>query len=162
MTTAALPSVDWIRFSPHGRARFAPFTLASSEGVALRLQVGPAPQHDECHDLLRRLPAPPTQVTVDLLPAKAWQAEECEATARRTAETLGVTASLLSPLSEFSLAAALSGVEPYNRMSVPLLTLHPSSVPFLDEDQAGFFVRVFTATARADGDGLTYLMRRTD
>ena len=163
MTTAPLATVDWIRFAPNGADCFTPFTLTPSDGIELRLNVGPAPQREEYADLLAPPRLPETRVSVDLVPAKRCHVEECEAKARRAARALGAEASPLASLSEFSLEAALAGEGlPYSRAQVPRLTLLPFGLPEVDvdEEERGLFVRVFTATARAASDG-AYVLRRT-
>jgi hypothetical protein len=59
------------------------------------------------------------------------------------------------------LDAAIGGEGvPYDRVSIPRLTLLAGDPPRLDEDQPVPGVRVFTATARVGADGSKYVMTR--
>ncbi len=158
MTTAALPSVDWIHLTVGDRR----IDLAPSPGIELRLVVEPVAD-DRAFGLLDAPRAPKLRVAVDLIPADARTVARCESEAARVAQELGAYASPLSALREFSLEAALGGEGvPYNRVTAPRLTLQPGPASILDEDQPEPGVRVFTATAHADDDGIKYLMRRVD
>ena len=160
MTTAALPSVDWI----HLTIGDTDLTVAPSPGIQLRLTVEPVPD-DTSFGLLDPPRPAALQVCVDLIPGdgptglSAEAVARCESMAARLAVQLGATASPLAALKEFSLEAAFVGEgAPYNRVSIPRLTLKPSGPPILDEDQPLPGVRVFTATARAGADGSQYVL----
>lgn len=165
MTTAALPSVDWI----HLRIGDTDLTVTPSPGIELRLIVEPVPD-ERAYDVLDSPRPAALQVHVDLIPVadpsglSLEAVARCESMAARFAAQLGPDASaltLLTPLREFSLEAALAGEGvPYNRVSIPRLTLKPFEAPLLDEDQPLPGVRVFTATARADDDGSQYVLTR--
>lgn len=164
MTTVALPSIDWIRLTI-GDQRI---DLAPSPGIQLRLSVEPMPD-DRGFGLLDAPRPSGLRVAVDLIPVETTSLPLAEAVARCESKAAGLAASLgaghspLSPLREFSLEAALGGDGlPYNRMSAPRLTLLPGGPPALDEDQAVPAVRVFAATARADGGGSKYVLRLVD
>ena len=162
MTTAVSPSVDWIRLTIGNDD----LTLTPSPGIQLRLLVDLVP--DERSFGLLDSPRPATlQVRVDLIPGSgptglsAKAVAQCESMAVRLAAQLGANASPLAPLKEFSLEAALAGEGvPYNRVSIPRLTLKPSGPPLLDEDQPLPGMRVFTATARPGGDGSQYVLSK--
>ena len=162
MTTAALPSVDWIHLAI-GDDRI---DLTPAPGIQLRLIVEPVPD-DRPFGVLDKPRPGELRVSVDLIPAAGPQMSwadavaACESMAARLAAQLGATASPLTPLREFSLEAALGGEGvPYNRVSVPRLTIKPSGLPLLDEDQPLPGVRVFTATARSDAEGVQYVLTR--
>src|SRR3954454_1440055 len=110
MTTAALPSVDWI----HLRIGDTDLTVTPSLGIELRLIVEPVPD-DRAFDLLDMPRPAPLQVHVDLIPAdgssglSSEAVARCESMAARIASQLGAGASTLAPLEEFSLEAALAG-----------------------------------------------------
>ena len=163
MTTAALPSVEWIRLTI-GDDRI---DLKPSPGVELRLIVEPIPD-DRSFDVLETPRPAAIRVCVDLIPAEGesvpWvkAVTACESKAAEIAGQLGADAPPLAPLREFSLEAALGGEGlPYNRASVPRLTLNPFGSLLLDEDQPLPGVRVFTATARPDGAGIQYMLARS-
>ncbi len=160
MTTAALPSVDWIRLTI-GDHRI---DLMPSPGIEFRLTVEPVPD-DRAFRVLGPPRPPELQVAVDLIPGAgasvSWEeaVAACESKAAQLAGQLGAEAPPLAPLKEFSLEAALGGEGlPYNRVSVPRLTLKPSGPPQLDEDQPLPGVRVFTAIARPGDDGSQYAL----
>jgi hypothetical protein len=162
MTTAALPSVDWI----HLTVGDTDLTLAPSPGIQLRLIVEPVPD-DRPFGLLDAPRPAALQVHVDLIPVDspsgplAEAVARCESMAARLAAQLGANDPPLAPLREFSLEGALAGERmPYNRVSIPRLTLKPTGPPLLDEDQPLPGVRVFTATARPDADGSQYVLTR--
>lgn len=162
MTTAALPSVEWIRLTV-GDDRI---DLAPSPGIELRLVVEPVPD-DRSFGVLE-MPRPATlRVCVDLIPVEgesvSWAdaVVACESKAAEIAGRLGAGASPLAPLREFSLDATLAGEGlPYNRASVPRLALKPFGLLLLDEDQPLPGVRVFTATARPNGNGIQYVLTK--
>lgn len=158
MTTATLPSVDWVRLAI-GDERI---DLTPSPGIQLRLIVEPV-DYDGYLDPLTAPPPPQIRFAVDLVPTEAHAVHRCEAEARRVAKALGATRPANGLLEEFSLEAALAGEGlPYNRVSAPRLTLTPGGPPLLDEDQAGPAVRVFAATAHAGDDGSKYRMTLAD
>jgi hypothetical protein len=148
MTTAALPSVDWIRLTIGDDE----LSLVPSPGIELRLLVAPVP-HDGNLDPLTVGHPPQIRFTVDLVPTAAGAVHRCEAEARRVGEALGANGPADGLLREFSLEAALGGDGlPYNRVSAPRLTLLSGEPPLLDEEQAVPGVRVFAATAHSAGD----------
>lgn len=164
MTTAAHPSVDWVRLTIGDDD----FTLDPSPGIELRLSVASVP-YDGYVDLLARPPAPQLHMAVDLVPSDAeaivhreTQARiaRCEAQARDVAARLGAVGPVSAPLREFSLEAALGGEGlPYNRMAVPRLLLVSGEPPMFDEDQFVPAVRVFTAKVPT-GSGSAYTLTR--
>jgi hypothetical protein len=162
MTTAALPAVGWIRLTIGGDR----IDLTPSPGMQLRLIVEPVPD-DRSFGVLE-MPRPAVlRVCVDLIPVEgasvswAQAVAACESKAAEIARRLGADAPPLTPLRQFSLEAALGGDGlPYNRASVPRLTLDPFGPLLLDEDQPLPGVRVFTATARPGDDGIQYLLTR--
>jgi hypothetical protein len=157
MTTAALPSVDWIRLTIGDDE----LSLVPSSGIELRLLVAPVP-YDGHLDPLTVGPPPQIRFTVDLVPSAASAVHRCEAEARRVGDALGAH-STDGLLREFSLEAALGGEGlPYNRVSAPRLTLTPGRPPYFDADQAVPAVRVFAATAHSADDGSKYRMTLTD
>lgn len=103
MTTAALPSVEWI----HLTVGDTDLTVMPSPGIQLRLIVEPVPD-DRAYGILD-MPRPSgLQVCVDLIPGdgpfglSAEAVARCESMAARIAAQLGANASLLTPLREFS------------------------------------------------------------
>lgn len=158
MTTTAPASVDWIRLTIDGDE----IALDPSPGIELRLAVYPV-ESDGYADLLAAASPAKLRVGVDLIPADAAAVFRCESEARRVAALLGANGGPLEPLREFALEAALGGKGlPYDRVSVPRLTLTPGGPPFLDEEQQAPGVRVFTATPHAADDGSKYTMWRVD
>lgn len=155
MTTATLSSVDWIRLAiGDGRIDLTP-----SPGMQLRLVVEPVSE-EHAFGILDAPTPPNLQVAVDLIPASFEAVAQCESEAARIAGELGAHASPLTALRKFSLEAALGGEGlPYNRVAMPRLTIQPGPPPILNEDQPLPGVRVFTATAHADDDGIKYQMR---
>lgn len=158
MTTAVSPSLDWIRLTIDGDE----VTLAPSPGFWVRLLVTPVP-YDGYLDPLAAPPPPQIRFTVDLVPTGVEPVARCETEARRVARALAEAHATGGLLSEFSLEAALSGEGlPYNRVSAARLRLATVGPPAYDEDQAVPSVRVFAATAHADGVGSKYQMRIVD
>lgn len=162
MTATVSPSVDWIRLTIGDEQ----IDVAPTPGIQLRLIVEPAPD-DRSFDVLDMPRPPKLQVAVDLIPVASPSRlrEEvvaaCESMAARLAVQLGAETPPLTPVREFALEAALGGEGmPYNRVSVPRLTLKPFSPPVLDEDQPLPGVRVFTATAGPGADGSQYVLAR--
>lgn len=160
MTSAVSPSVDWIRLTIDDNR----IDVMPSPGIQLRLIVEPV-SDDKPFGVLAPPQSAGLQVSVDLIPdastseSRSGAVAACESTASRLAAQLGAGASPLAPLKEFSLEAALGGDGvPYNRVSVPRLTLQPSGPPLLDEDRPLPGVRVFTATARPGADGSQYVL----
>ncbi|MCX4993425.1 hypothetical protein [Streptomyces sp. NBC_00568] len=150
MTTTALATVDWLHLDIGDRH----FTLIPMPGIALRLSIDSVPRWDGIHEEMLRMPEPETRVTVDLLPDDRGRADECVWLAQGAAEALGVHASPLTALEVFSLQAFLGGGSPYDRVSVPRLTVLPGDPPGLTVDESGrLYVRAFTATAHKGSDG---------
>lgn len=161
MKTAVPVAIEWIRIAiGDGEVEVAP-----SPGIEPRLLVEPVP-YDDYLDPTRGS-APKMRFTVDLVltetgPDAWWVAQRCEVEARRVAEALGVYLPATAALRNFSLEAALGGESlPYNRVSAPHLILNAGE-PHEIEEHGERAIRVFTATARTDGDGATYTMRLTD
>lgn len=152
MTTAASPSVAWIRLTVEG----GDLLLAPSPGVELRLTEYRVDSGGRLNPLA---PARPLgfSMTVDLVPLDGSSVLRCERHARDVAAWLGV--GCLSP-GEFSMEVAVDGEDlPYNRMEVPRLYLASGEPPAFDYDQPLPSVRVFTARVPA-GVGTAYTLRR--
>lgn len=158
MTTAAPTSVDWVRFQFGDRR----IDLRPPAGIQLRLIVEPE-RDEQGFGLLDSPLLPRLQVAVDLIPVKVDYdtVARCEWEAGRIAAELGAYDPPLALLREFSLEAGLSGDGlPYDRVSIPRLTLLPSGPPELDEDQPLPGVRIFTATVHASDGGSQYVLTR--
>jgi hypothetical protein len=154
MTTAAAPSIAWIRLTLDG----VDFTLAPSPGIELRLAVNPV-EYDGYLDPLVRGPLPELHVVVDLLPRNAASVIRCETQAREVAARLDLGSPVMR---EFGLEAALDGKGlPHNRMEAPRLLLVPDGPPTLDDDGSEPFVRVFTAKVPS-GSESAYTLRLVD
>lgn len=159
MTTATPVTIKWIDLIMGGER----IEIASLPGIEPRLLIDAIP-YDGDLDPLTLGPAPEVRVAVDLVLTEngpgAWLvAQGCEAEARRVAEALGSFLPPTAALRDFSLEAALSGEDlPYNRVSVPRLILKPGE-PHEAEERGERAVRIFTATALDDGNGLKYTLR---
>lgn len=157
MTTAAPPSVAWVRLAVDG----SEFTLTPSPDIELRLTVN-RNEYDGYLDPLTIGPPPGLTLAVDLIPLRPREDDSvfrCEAMVCEVAGQLGLGGRVLH---EFALEVALGGEGlPYNRMEVPRLLLASDDPPALDEDGPESFVRVFTAKVPSDA-AVAYTVRQVD
>ncbi|WPO70184.1 hypothetical protein [Streptomyces sp. KN37] len=152
MTTAAAPSVTWVRLMADG----VDFTLAPSPGVTLRLTLLDV-EPDELP--LSRTSPLERRVIIDLLPRDTEAAIRCETQARELAARIGLDSAVLH---EVAMEAALDGEDlPYSRVEAPRLLPVAEGPPTLEVDGPESFVRAFTAKMLSDG-GVAYTMRRVD
>lgn len=144
MTTAAAPSVTWVRLTVDG----AYFTLAPSPDFTLRLTLLDV-EPDELPSRMVRTPPSERRVIVDLLPRGKEAAIRCETQAREVAAHLGLGNAVLH---EVAMEAALDGEDlPYNRVEVPRLLPVAEDPPTL-VDGPEPFVRAFTAKMLSGSD----------